>query len=74
MPRTTFGSFVMSKRNLKPPSGGFADSFGRFIRSTYANPTNSISIGTFMQESGIANTGREGFDERTFRLSLRLGW
>jgi hypothetical protein len=73
MPRTTFGSFVMSKRNLKPPSG-FADSFGRFIRSTYANPTNSISSGTFMQELGIANTGREGFGERTFRLSLRLGW
>jgi len=27
-----------------------------------------------MQALGIANTGREGIDERTFRLSLRIGW
>jgi hypothetical protein len=39
----------------------------------HANPTNSISSGTFMQALGIANTGREGIDERAFRLSFRLG-
>jgi hypothetical protein len=40
----------------------------------HSNPTNSINSGTFMQALGIANTGREGIDERTFRLSLRVGW
>jgi hypothetical protein len=40
----------------------------------HANPTNSVSSGTFMQALGIANTGREGIDERTFRLGLRVGW
>ena len=33
MPRTTFVSSVMSRKNLKPPNGGFADSFRRSIRS-----------------------------------------
>jgi hypothetical protein len=40
----------------------------------HANPTSSVSSGTFMQALGIANTGREGIDERTFRLGLRIGW
>jgi len=40
----------------------------------HANPTSSISSGTFMQALSIANSGREGIDERTFRFSLRLGW
>lgn len=40
----------------------------------HSNPTSSVSSGTFMQALGIANTGREGIDERTFRLGLRLGW
>jgi hypothetical protein len=40
----------------------------------HSNPTNSINSGSFMQALGIANTGREGIDERTFRLSLRVGW
>ena len=40
----------------------------------HSNPTASVSSGTFMQALGIANTGREGIDERTFRLGLRLGW
>ena len=40
----------------------------------HSNPTNSVNSGTFMQALGIANTGREGIDERAFRLNLRLGW
>ncbi|MCU1259846.1 MAG: hypothetical protein JWO80_2731, partial [Bryobacterales bacterium] len=40
----------------------------------HSNPTNSVSSGTFMQALGIANTGREGIDERTFRLGIRIGW
>jgi hypothetical protein len=40
----------------------------------HSNPTASVSSGSFMQALGIANTGREGIDERTFRLGLRLGW
>jgi hypothetical protein len=40
----------------------------------HANPTSNITSGTFMQALGIANTGREGIDERTVRFSLRLGW
>jgi hypothetical protein len=40
----------------------------------HANPTGSVSSGTFMQALGIANTGREGIDERTFRMALKLAW
>jgi hypothetical protein len=40
----------------------------------HSNPTASVSSGTFMQALGVANTGREGIDERTFRFGLRLGW
>jgi hypothetical protein len=40
----------------------------------HANPTGSVSSGTFMQALSIANTGREGLDERTFRFNLRLVW
>ena len=40
----------------------------------HSNPTASVSSGSFMQALGIANTGREGIDERTFRLGLRMGW
>jgi hypothetical protein len=40
----------------------------------HSNPTSSVSSGTFMQALGIANTGREGIDERTFRFGLRLNF
>ena len=40
----------------------------------HGNPTGNVSSGTFMQALSIANTGREGLDERTFRLNLRLSW
>ncbi|HZS51789.1 MAG TPA: hypothetical protein VFA54_13060 [Bryobacterales bacterium] len=34
----------------------------------------SVSSGTFLQATDIANTGREGIDERAVRFTLRLGW
>ena len=40
----------------------------------HSNPTASVSSGSFMQALGIANTGREGIDERTFRFGIRMGW
>jgi len=48
-----------------------AEAFNLSNTPHHANPTNSSS---FMQALGIANTGRKGIDERTFRLSLRLAW
>ncbi len=40
----------------------------------HANPTNSVTSSTFMQALSIANTGRDGIDERMARLSLRFGF
>lgn len=51
-----------------------AESFNVANTPHHANPTSSINSSAFMQALGIANTGREGIDERTFRLSLRLAW
>jgi hypothetical protein len=51
-----------------------AEAFNLSNTPHHANPTNSINNSSFMQALGIANTGREGIDERTFRLSLRLAW
>jgi hypothetical protein len=64
-------TFVVSERiTIKFSAEGFN------IANTphHSNPTASVSSGTFMQALGIANTGREGIDERTFRLGLRVGW
>ena len=36
--------------------------------------SRSVTSGSFMILNRIRNTGREGIDERTFRLGLRLGW
>ena len=39
------------------------------------NATNaSVNASTFMQAIDIANTGREGIDERAAQLSLKLTW
>jgi Carboxypeptidase regulatory-like domain/TonB dependent receptor len=38
----------------------------------HANPTSSLTSSSFMQALGIANTGRDGIDQRTVQLSLRL--
>jgi len=51
-----------------------AEAFNAANTPHHSNPTASVSSGSFMQALGIANTGREGIDERTFRLGIRLGW
>jgi Carboxypeptidase regulatory-like domain len=40
----------------------------------HTNPTSNHSSSSFMQATGIANTGRDGIDQRTVQLSLRLSW
>jgi hypothetical protein len=51
-----------------------AEMFNTTNTPHHSNPTSNISSGTFMQALGIANTGREGLDERTVRFSIRLGF
>jgi hypothetical protein len=34
----------------------------------------SVNSSNFLQATGIANTGREGIDQRSIRFALRLGW
>ena len=36
--------------------------------------TQQIASAGFMQATAIANTGRDGLDERTVRIGLHLGW
>lgn len=36
--------------------------------------STSVNSGTFLQAYGIANTGREGIEQRALRFALRLGW
>ena len=38
----------------------------------FANPQNSVNASNFGIISGTANSGREGIDERLFRLGLRF--
>jgi hypothetical protein len=37
----------------------------------FANPQNSVNASNFGIISGTANSGREGIDERLFRLGVR---
>jgi hypothetical protein len=64
----------------------FKERFTLLFRAEMFNITNTphhnvvsvgnsnVTSGSFMQATDIANTGREGIDERTTRFSLRLGW
>ena len=38
----------------------------------FASPQNSVNASNFGIISGTANSGREGIDERLFRLGLRF--
>ena len=40
----------------------------------HATPTSSLTSSSFMQALGIANTGRDGVDQRTAELSLQLSF
>ena len=42
--------------------------------STGTTSANSISSSSFMQAFYIANTGRDGLDQRAIRFSLKLRW
>ncbi len=51
-----------------------AESFNISNTPHFNNPTASITSGNFGVVTGLQNTGREGIDQRVFRLGLRLGW
>ncbi len=54
-----------------------AEAFNATNTPHHANPNStqaSVSNSSFMQVTDIRNTGRDGLDERTFRLGLRLNW
>ena len=54
-----------------------AEAFNAANTPHHANPNStqsSVNNGSFMQVTDIRNTGRDGLDERTFRLGLRLNW
>lgn len=40
----------------------------------HANPNSNLSSSAFMQATGIANSGRDGIDQRTAQVSLRLSF
>ncbi|MBI1895370.1 MAG: TonB-dependent receptor, partial [Acidobacteria bacterium] len=51
-----------------------AEAFNLSNTPHFANPGADISAGGFGVVNGVQNTGREGIDQRFFRLGLRLGW
>ena len=54
-----------------------AEAFNATNTPHHANPNSTqanVSNSSFMQVTDIRNTGRDGLDERTFRLGLRLQW
>jgi len=54
-----------------------AEAFNVANTPHHANPNStqaSVSNSSFMQVTDIRNTGRDGLDERTFRLGLKLIW
>ncbi|HWB87216.1 MAG TPA: TonB-dependent receptor [Bryobacteraceae bacterium] len=51
-----------------------ADMFNAANTPHHTLGNSSVNSGTFMQAVGIANTGLEGIEQRSVRLSIRLGW
>ena len=57
-----------------------AESFNLANTPHHANPgttsatSTSVNSGSFMLATDIRNTGRDGLDERTFRMGLKLTW
>ncbi len=54
-----------------------AEAFNAANTPHHANPNStqaSVSNSSFMQATDIRNTGRDGLDERTFRLGLKVSW
>jgi len=51
-----------------------AEGFNMTNTPHFSNPNGDVNSGNFMLATGIANTGRDGIDQRFFRFGLRLGW
>lgn len=52
-----------------------AEGFNMMNTPHFERPNSrNVNSGAFMRLNRIRNTGREGIDERFFRIGLRLGW
>lgn len=51
-----------------------AETFNLSNTPHFANPQGDVSSSRFGEITGIANTGREGIDERVFRFALRVSF
>jgi hypothetical protein len=51
-----------------------AEMFNTANTPHHSMSSTSVNSGTFLQAFGIANTGREGIEQRAVRFALRLGW
>jgi hypothetical protein len=51
-----------------------AEAFNLSNTPHFSAPNGSQTSSSFMTISSVRNTGREGLDERFFRVGLRLGW
>ncbi|MCB9384768.1 MAG: hypothetical protein H6509_09140, partial [Bryobacterales bacterium] len=40
----------------------------------FNTPNGDVTSGNFMKLTSIKNVGREGIDQRFFRVGIRLGW
>jgi hypothetical protein len=51
-----------------------AEMFNATNTPHFSTPNSDRNSGSFMQLTGLENTGREGIDERLVRIGLRIGW
>jgi hypothetical protein len=51
-----------------------AEAFNATNTPKFGNPNGNVNASTFMEISGQRNVGREGINERVFRLGLRLNF
>ncbi len=51
-----------------------AEMFNAANTPHHSMSSTSVNSGTFLQAFNIANTGREGIEQRAVRFALRLGW
>lgn len=51
-----------------------AEAFNATNTPKFGNPNGDVSAGNFMEINSTRGVGREGVDERVFRLGLRMAW
>ena len=69
------GTFRQFQLNEKATLEFRAEGFNMTNTPHFERPNSrNVNSGTFMILNRIRNTGREGIDERFFRIGLRLGW